>query len=110
MHDDDITGLDTQARLALPFLEVGGGIHLVIANAQSFEVNHYAWANQFVQGDTANILAIGDKVQGSIKVCADMQGRSNVLPTHLIKGHPFNPLDGRAIIGGKTWGVYIPVL
>src|SRR5579872_6676589 len=110
MHDDDITGLDTQTRLAFPFLEVGGGIHLVIANAQTFEVNYHAWTDQLVQGDTADILAIGDKVQRSIKVCANMQGRGDVLSAHLIKGYPFNPLDGRTVIGGKTRGVYIPVL
>ena len=75
MHYHDISRLDAQTRFALPFLEVGRGINVVIPNAQAFKVDHHTWPNQFVQGNTANILSIGYKVPGGVEMRAYVEGR-----------------------------------
>src|SRR5437868_572173 len=110
MHYHDISRLDAQTRFAFPFLEVGRGINIVIPNAQGLKVDHHAWPNQFVQGNTANILPIGNKVPGGIKMRAYMEGGRDILSPHFIKGDTLDPLDGRAFIGGKSRCIHIPVL
>src|SRR5260370_27978774 len=110
MHYHDISRLDAQTRFALPFLEVGRGINVVIPNAQAFKIDHHAWSNEFVQGNTANILSIGYKVPWGVEMGAYVEGRGDKLSSHFIKGDTFYPLDGRTLIGGKTRGIHIPVL
>ena len=41
---------------------------------------------------------------------AYVEGRRDKLSSHFIKGDTFDPLDGGTFIGGKTWGIHIPVL
>ena len=47
MHNNDIAGLDVQACFAFPFLEMGRSVDIVVANAQAFQVNDHAGADQF---------------------------------------------------------------
>ena len=110
MHHHDIARLDAQTRFTLPFLEMGRGIDLVITNTQPLQVHHNSRPYQLVQGNTANILPIGNKVERRVKMSTHVQRRCDMLPTHFVKSHALDPLDRRAFVGSETGRMHVPVL
>src|SRR6266571_6552221 len=110
MHHYNVARFDAQPGFALPLLEVRRGVNLVIANAQSFKVYYDGGADQLAQRNAANVLSIGDEVQGGIQVGADVQRGRNKLPSHFLEGDALDPANRWPFISSKVGGVHIPVL
>src|SRR5438874_3236538 len=102
MHHHDIARLDAQTRFTLPFLEMGRGIDLVITNTQPLQVHHNARPYQLVQGYTADILHIGNKVEQCVKMSTHVQRGCHMLRSHTVESHALDPTDRSVLAGSET--------
>ena len=102
--------LDLEAGVLLPTLEVLRPVDVIVADAESLQVDHARWPDQEIEWQVADELAARHEMRRCVQVRADVERHRDLLAARLLECKPLDPADRRAGVAGESRRVQREVL
>src|SRR4029077_7333262 len=108
--DEDVFGVDLDAGVLLPPLEMLRPIDVVVANPVALEIHDARGSDQKVERQVADELAAGHEVRRRVEMRADVQGHRDLLPARPLEREALDPANRGSGITRERGGMQREVL